>query len=250
MQINETHRADLRSWVESANEPGSDFPIQNLSYGIFHREGESPRAGVAIGESILDLTAALKAGLFDGAAATAAVLATGTTLNALMAADPILVTALRVRLSQILSAENPDRPRIAQMTASLLVPMADVRLELPAAIGSFTDFLTSIYHTECGGRITRPESPVPAPFRYMPIAYNGRATSVRASGEAVRRSNGQWRRPDGQVQFGPCQQLDFDRALPLYARDLPDPRARKSGSPRAPAGRVSRHSLRPTSWVP
>ena len=84
------------------------------------------------------------------------------------------------------------------MASSLLVPMDDAQLELPAVIGSFTDFLTSIYHTERGGRVTRPDSPVPAPFRYLPIAYNGRATSVRASGEPVRRPNGQWRTRGGQ----------------------------------------------------
>jgi fumarylacetoacetase len=216
MTLNDTHRADLRSWVESANAPDTDFPIQNLPYGIFHRAGEPPRGGVAIGDQILDLTAALKAGLFEGAAEATARLATGPALNTLMAADPAALRALRARLSQILSRENPDRPRIAQMANALLIPMTQAQLELPAAIGSFTDFLTSIYHTERGGRITRPESPVPAPFRHMPIAYNGRATSVRASGEAVRRSNGQWRRPDGEVQFGPCQQLDFELEVGMF----------------------------------
>jgi len=216
MQIDGTHRPDLRSWVESADEPGTDFPIQNLPYGIFRRQGEPARSGVAIGDQILDLTAALKAGLLQGPAEAAARLAAGPTLNALMAADPSALRALRARLSQILSAENPDRRRVMDMAASLLVPMAEAQLELPAAIGSFTDFLTSIYHTERGGRITRPESPVPAPFRYMPIAYNGRATSVRASGEAVRRPNGQWRRPDGHVQFGPCEQLDFELEVGMF----------------------------------
>jgi fumarylacetoacetase len=216
MTLNDTHRADLRSWVESANAPDTDFPIQNLPYGIFRRAGEPPRGGVAIGHQILDLTAALKAGLFEGAAEATARLASGPTLNALMAADLAALRALRARLSQVLSAETPDRPRVSQMADALLVPMAQAQLELPAAVGSFTDFLTSIYHTERGGRITRPDSPVPAPFRYMPIAYNGRATSVRASGEAVRRSNGQWRRPDGQVQFGPCQQLDFELEVGMF----------------------------------
>jgi fumarylacetoacetase len=183
MRLNETHHVGLRSWVESANEPQTDFPLQNLPYGIFRRDGEEPRGGVAIGDCILDLRAALKAGLFQGAAEEAAQLAVGPTLNALMAAAPALTSALRRSLSQILSADFADRRRVEPMVTSLLVPMSEVRLELPAAVGGFTDFLTSIYHTERGGRITRPDSPVPAPFRYLPIAYNGRASSVRASGE-------------------------------------------------------------------
>src|ERR1700746_1618930 len=109
MQLNETHRADLRSWVESANTLDTDFPIQNLPLGIFRRDGETPRAGVAIGDQILDLTAVLKAGLFESEAEAAARLATGPALNALMAADPRLHTALRRRLSQLLAADNPDR---------------------------------------------------------------------------------------------------------------------------------------------
>jgi fumarylacetoacetase len=122
MQLNETHRAGLRSWVESANAPDTDFPIQNLPFGVFHRGGDTPRGGVAIGDQILDVTAALKAGLFRDEAETAARLAAGPALNALMAADPRLHTALRRRLSQLLAADNPDRGRMAAMASSLLVP--------------------------------------------------------------------------------------------------------------------------------
>src|SRR5262249_42567474 len=154
--------------------------------------------------------------LFRGQAEAAARLATGATLNALMAAEPTAHAALRLRLSQILDADNPERPQIAETAGSLLVPMADAQFQLPVSIGRFTDFLNSMYHTDGGGRITRPESPVPAPFRYLPIAYNGRATSVRASGETVRRSNGQWRNPDGKVEFGPTRQLDFELELGFF----------------------------------
>jgi fumarylacetoacetase len=216
LRLNETHHIGLRSWVESANGPQTDFPLQNLPYGIFRLDGEEPRGGVAIGDCILDLRAALRAGLFQGAAEEAAQLAAGSTLNALMAAAPALASALRRRLSQILSADFADRRRIESMATSLLVPMSDVGLELPAAVEGFTDFLTSIYHTERGGRITRPDSPVPAAFRYLPIAYNGRASSVRASGEAVRRPNGQWRSADGQVRFGPSEQLDFELEVGMF----------------------------------
>jgi fumarylacetoacetase len=216
MQLNETHRRDLQSWVESANAPDSDFPVQNLPYGMFRLDGSDPRGGIAIGDYIFDLRSALKAGLFRGEAEAAAKLAMGPTLNPLIAAAPASHSALRAQVSRILAADNHDRKQIESQAGSLLVPMADAELELPAAIGSFTDFLTSIYHTERGGRITRPDSPVPPPFRHMPIAYNGRATSVRASGEAVRRPNGQWRTADGKVEFGPCKQLDFELELGTF----------------------------------
>ena len=170
--------------MESANDPGTDFPIQNLPYGVFQRAGEAPRGGVAIGDHILDLTAALKAGLFYGATEAAARLAAASTLNAFMAAGSAAQSALRRRISEILSADARDRAPIEKLASNLLIPMREVEMKLPASIGGFTDFLTSIYHTERGGRVTRPDSPIPAPFRHLPIAYNGRATSVRASGEA------------------------------------------------------------------
>lgn len=235
MQLNETHRTELRSWVESANSLNSDFPIQNLPYGVFRRDGRTPRVGIAIGDQILDLTAALNAGLLKGPAKTAAKLATGTTLNALMAAEPTLHTALRRQASKILAADNPDRAQLAAAAGTLLVPMAEAQLQLPAAIGSFTDFLTSIYHSERGGRVTRPDSPIPPPFRYLPIAYNSRATSLRASGEAVRRPNGQWSGPDDKIAFGPTRQLDFELELGFYVgrgNELGDPVAIDQASER------------------
>lgn len=215
-QINETHRADLRSWVESANDPATDFPIQNLPYGVFRRSGEVPRIGVAIGDHILDLQAAINANLFQGGAEESARLVTGSSLNRLMAAGPKVQSALRKRISEILAADGRGRAQIERLAGSLLVPMHEVEMKLPASIGSFTDFLTSIYHTERGGRVTRPDNPIPAPFRHLPIAYNGRATSVRASGEPVRRPNGQWRTADGQVKFGPCEQQDFELEVGVF----------------------------------
>jgi fumarylacetoacetase len=210
VQLNDTHRPGLRSWIESANDPETDFPIQNLPYGIFQRSGEAPRGGIAIGDQILDLAAAIDAGLFHGVVEPSARLASGRTLNAFMAAGLKAQTTLRKSISKLLSTDAPDRARLEKLARRILIPMSDVEMKLPAAIGSFTDFLTSIYHTERGGRVTRPDSPIPAPFRHLPIAYNGRATSVRASGEPVRRPNGQWKASDGQIKFGPTEQQDFE----------------------------------------
>ena len=214
-ELNRTHDPARRSWVERANLAGGDFPIQNLPFGVF-RNADGARTGIAIGDHILDLSATLAAGLFDGEARDAAHLASGASLNALMAAGNRMASALRARLSDLLWSDGRDAPRARQVADRLLVPMAGAEMLLPVKLGSFTDFLTSIYHTERGGRVTRPDNPVPPAFKYLPIAYNGRATSVRASAEPVRRPNVQWRNPEGKVEFGPCRQLDFELEVGMY----------------------------------
>jgi fumarylacetoacetase len=214
-KIDETNDPKRRSWVPDANEPGGDFPIQNLPYGVF-RQGNGPaRGGVAIGNHVFDLSAALRAELFEGDAKVAAEAASGATLNPLMALGSRYWSALRKRLSDILDSNNPDQGRLATMRGALLAPMSSVEMQLPAAIGNFTDFMASIHHTERGGRVLRPDNPVPENFRYVPIAYHSRASSVRPSGEAVRRPNGQFKTQDG-VTFGPCRQLDYELELGIF----------------------------------
>ncbi len=213
-QLNATHDPGRRSWVESAN-AGGDFPIQNLPLGVFHRGDGKRRGGVAIGDQVLDLGAALGAGLLSGRAEEAARGAVGPTLNPLMALGNDAASALRARLSDLLRIDGPECRR-AQSVAGLLVPQREATMVLPAEIGAFTDFLTSIYHTERSGRQTRPDNPLPPAFKHLPIAYNSRASSVRVSGEAVTRPNGQYRLPDGAVGFGPCRWLDFELELGAF----------------------------------
>jgi fumarylacetoacetase len=122
-------------------------------------------------------------------------------------------TALRHRLSELLLSGHD---RAARHVSRLIVSQRDATFHLPAAIGGFTDFFTSLFHTERGGRASRPENPVPLNFRYMPIAYNSRASSVRISGESIRRPLGQRRRSDGEVHFGPCESLDFELELGAF----------------------------------
>lgn len=224
-KLDETHDPARRSWVESANEAGADFPIQNLPFGIF-RQGSGPaRGGVAIGDSIFDLGAGLRANLFSGDAKIAAEAAAGPSLNALMALGRGYATTLRQRLSELLSADAPERGRLESMRDAVLVPMHSAQMLLPAMIGSFTDFMASIYHTERGGRALRPDNPVPENFRYVPIAYNSRASSVRVSGEPVLRPHGQFK-AGNEVVFGPCRQLDFELELGLFVgpgNDLGEP---------------------------
>lgn len=217
VELNATHDSARRSWIASANQADGDFPIQNLPFGVFRRRGEAARGGVAIGDRILDLAAVLEAGLLSGDAAEAARAAAGPVLNPLMGLGRRYASALRARLSDLLRADAPERARMEGVAERLLVPMDAAELLLPAAIGAFTDFLTSTYHTERGGRATRPDSPLPPNFKWLPVAYNSRASSVRVSGEAVRRPNGQTRPSDSEPPiFGPCRQLDFELELGLF----------------------------------
>ncbi|MGY3591384.1 fumarylacetoacetase [Bradyrhizobium sp. USDA 4341] len=207
-----THDPNRKSWVVSANEASTDFPIQNLPFCMFGRAGESRRAGVAVGADILDLDAAVELQLFNGEAAAAIRACKGESLNPIMAMVGPSATALRHRLSEVLVIGSDRMTHASQ----LLIPRREVQFHLPATIGGFTDFFTSLYHTERGGRASRPDNPVPLNFRYMPIAYNSRASSVRISGEPIRRPLGQRQRRDGAVHFGPCESLDFELELGAF----------------------------------
>jgi fumarylacetoacetase len=209
-RLNATHDPARRSWVPSASDPGGDFPIQNLPFGVFRRQGGEAQGGVAIGDRVFDLKAGLAAGLFSGIAAEAAAAAAGPRLNPLMALGNAHAAALRARLSDLLCDQGLERVRVEAMADRLLVPMAEIRLEMPAEIASFTDFFTSIFHAERGGRMRNPDSPLTPNFKYIPIGYNGRATSICVSGGGFKRPNGQYRDKDGGIRFGPEPRQDFE----------------------------------------
>jgi fumarylacetoacetase len=206
--VNETHDPTRRSFVDSANLPDSDFPIQNLPFGVFHPAGEQPRVGVAIGDQIVDVAAA--AGLFDGLAATAAQACNAPSLNALMALGPPAWSALRLSLSRELESGSGARLH------SHLVPMARADMRMPVAFRNFTDFFASIFHASNAGRLFRPDNPLMPNYKYVPVAYHSRASSVRISGTAVRRPNGQRRSAEGPPRFGPSQRLDFELELGAF----------------------------------
>jgi fumarylacetoacetase len=205
-RLDATHAPSLRSWVAAANAPGTDFPIQNLPFGVFQAAGGPARGGVAIGDRILDLGAALAAGLFEGPAAEAAHAGSGASLNPLLALGRPAATALRHRLSAILAEGSADRAR----AEPCLVPMDQAALLLPMQVGNFTDFMASRYHTGRLGRRRDPENPLPPSFLHLPIAYHSRATTVRVSGEPIARPHGQSAGPDGKPRFGPVLSLDFE----------------------------------------
>jgi len=214
--IDDTHSLRRRSWVTSAN-GHADFPIQNLPLGVFAPPGGAARGGVAIGDEIFDLAAALELGLFDGPAAQAGQAASGATLNPLFALGREARQALRHRVSDLLDANGPERARIEDTRGRILHRAGDCRLELPAAIGDYTDFFAGINHATNAGTLFRPDNPLMPNYKYVPIGYHGRASSIVASGADVRRPNGQ-RKPASEAvpSLGPSRNLDYELELGVW----------------------------------
>lgn len=214
--IDATHDFRRRSWIASAN-GHSDFPIQNLPFGVFSPPGERPRGGVAIGDEILDLAAASEAGLFAGLARDGAEVAAGEALNPLLALGTRVRTALRERLADLLDENGADAARAKDQRDRLFHRASDCTMHLPAQIGDFTDFFAGIHHATNAGRLARPDNPLLPNYKYVPIAYHGRASSIRPSGYELRRPRGQ-RKPaaDSSPTFGPSRNLDFELELGLW----------------------------------
>ena len=221
---NETHDPAMRSWVESANQPGCDFPIQNLPFGVFRAApGGEARVGVAIGNQVFDVSAAAERGLFspDDEACEAASACNAGALNRLMALEGRYWSALRKRIFQLLrhdaSAGAPDKPAVGLLgLAGLrervpLLPMAEVEMLLPAQMGDYTDFYASLYHAEKVGSMFRPDNPLLPNYKWLPVGYHGRASSLLPSGTPVRRPRGQVRSdPNAPPVFAPTQRLDYE----------------------------------------
>ncbi len=202
MKLDSTHDPALRSWVESANEAGCEFPIQNLPFGIFRRKGtkEAPRGGVAIGDQILDL-AALG-------------VRTGPTLNSLAAQGRPALRKLRRELSRLLGIKSPAHKRLQRH----LLPMKRAELFLPVAVGDYSDFYTGIHHATNVGRILRPDNPLLPNYKWVPIGYHGRASSIVVSGTPVRRPMGQLKPPDAPAPaFAASKRLDYEAELGFIA---------------------------------
>ena len=209
--IDDTHDPALTSWVESANGHG-DFPIQNLPLGIFSPPGKGPRAGIAIGDRILDLPALGISGILPGDARVAAQAASGRILNYLLALGSGPRRALRREVSRLLS-DPIHRATVEPM----LHDMEGATLHLPARIGDYTDFYVGIHHAANVGRLFRPDNPLLPNYKHVPIGYHGRASSVAVSGTPVRRPSGQRRAPDrDEPLFGPSERLDYELELGVW----------------------------------
>ena len=192
----------LRSWVASANDPDGDFPIQNLPFGRFRLQGKDGwRIGVAIGDRVLDLR---RAGLVDH-----------DDMRRLMALDRPSRVALRVALSQGL--EQGSSERATWQRGDVLLALEEVELGLPCEIGDYTDFYTGIHHATTVGKLFRPDNPLMPNYKWVPIGYHGRASSIGVSGQHFRRPLGQTLAPDGAAPaLGPSRRLDFELELGAF----------------------------------
>ena len=213
MPLDETHDPELRSWVRSANTPGADFPIQNLPIGVFAPRDADPRPGVAIGDAVLDLSACDAAGLFIGELQSISRACQTTTLNLLMALGPDMRRRLRRAVSGWLRAGSA----VESVLSHALHRQADVTMSLPAVIGDYTDFYASIFHATNVGRLLRPDEPLLPNYKYVPIGYHGRASSIVASGAPVRRPHGQVK-TDASMEPSvmPTRRLDYELELGAF----------------------------------
>ncbi|WP_313623263.1 fumarylacetoacetase [Achromobacter sp.] len=213
--INETHDPSLKSWVASANSEASDFPVQNLPYGSFRRKGtqESFRPGVAIGDQILDLAALAGKQPFEGLAADALAACATDSLNALMGLGQPHWSALRLALSRALR----EGAALRAVVEPLLVPQADAEFTTPARIGDYTDFYISVHHATAVGKQFRPDNPLLPNYKWVPIGYHGRASSIGVD-QKFPRPVGQTRPAnEGETpQFGPCARLDYELELGIF----------------------------------
>jgi fumarylacetoacetase len=208
--LDETHDERRRSWLTSANEPACDFPIQNLPYGVFHAGGSSSRIGIAIGDRVLDVAALAEGGLLDGLDEATRHACRASVLNDLMALGESRWRALRRRFVALLTEGATEASSVERS----LVRAGDVTLELPARIGDYTDFYASIHHATNVGRLLRPENPLLPNYKWLPVGYHGRASSVVESGRPVRRPFGQIL-PAGTdtPAFAPSRMLDYEMEL-------------------------------------
>src|SRR5579884_2822766 len=196
------------SWVVSANDGRTDFPLQNLPFGIFSTPGKDPCIGVAIGDSVLNLRACVEQGLFNSLNVRVQKACSEPVLNSLMALGRNTVSAVRQRVMELLAKDAPAGLR--NRIEPLLLSIDRVTMHLPAAIGDYTDFYASIYHATNVGRLFRPDNPLLPNYEYVPIGYHGRASSIVISGKDVKRPKGQIKSADMSVPgFGPSRLLDY-----------------------------------------
>ncbi len=213
--LNQTHNPDLTSWVESANSGKTDFPIQNLPFAIFRRadSNEDFRAGVAIGDQVLDLAAARKTGVFTGVAQAAIAVCDSPELNGLMGMGKDTWSALRLSLSNALASGSNTQSKLTDC----LISQDDVEYSMPCRIGDYTDFYTSIHHATSVGKLFRPDNPLLPNYKWLPIGYHGRSSSIDVSGQTFKRPKGQLKAPDAAAPiFAPCKRMDYEMEVGIF----------------------------------
>ena len=214
-RVNETHDVTLTSWVVSANGDDSDFPIQNLPFAVFRGKGSAERfrGGVAIGDQVLDLAAAKESKAFVGMARDAIGAAAQSTLNDFMGMGGEAWSALRLALSRALRSGSPEEDVLSRC----LIPQANVEYGLPCRIGDYTDFYSSVYHATAVGSLFRPDAPLLPNYKWIPVGYHGRASSIRLSGHGFPRPVGQTLSTHAaEPSVGPCRRLDYEVELGMF----------------------------------
>jgi len=205
----------MRSWVESANLPDADFPLENLPYGVLRHAGKK-QIGVAIGDQVLDLKACADHALLPDLSPQATAACSGENLNALMSLGPAVWSLLRRQITALLDADIATGKTRAQVR-SFLLSMRDVEMQLPAQIGDYTDFYASIHHATRVGRLFRPDNPLLPNYKYVPIGYHGRASSIVVSGTQIRRPGGQTKPSTAaEPAFGPSLSLDYELEMGIF----------------------------------
>lgn len=215
IQINETHDPALTSWIPSANDSKTDFPIQNLPFAIFRRKGseEAWRGGVAIGDQVVDLVAAVDADVFGGDALVPARAATEATLNHLMSLGSAAASTLRAALSKLLRAGAEQQSTLA----ACLVPQAEAEYNLPTRIGDYTDFYTSVHHATNIGSLFRPDNPLMPNYKWIPIGYHGRSSSIGVSPQNFQRPCGQVKPADADApHVQASERVDIELELGVF----------------------------------
>lgn len=213
--LDETHDPQTQSWVESANAAGTDFPIQNLPFGVFRRRNSGlARVGVAIGDLVIDLAGVANEPSLELADVATAEACRAGALNDLMALGTGPRRALRKRLHALLRKGVPALDQ--QALTRHLFRQVDVEMVLPAVIGDYTDFYASIFHATNVGRLFRPDNPLLPNYKYLPIGYHGRASSLVTSGTSVRRPSGQTREGNAGPVFGPTRALDYELEVGFF----------------------------------
>ncbi|WP_109489338.1 fumarylacetoacetase [Occallatibacter savannae] len=204
----------LKSWVESANLPGCDFPLENLPYGAFSHGGER-RIGIAIGDQALDIRACIEEELLGPLSSEIAEACSASALNALMALGTAAWSALRRQLTSLLGSHAA--PETQEKARRHLLPMQSVQMEVPAQVGDYTDFYASIHHATRVGKLFRPDNPLLPNYKYIPIGYHGRASSIVASGTEIRRPSGQVKpASSAEPAFGPSRSLDYELEVGIF----------------------------------
>lgn len=215
-RLNETHDPALKSWLSSANDDAIGFPIQHLPFAVMRQQSTSQayRPGVAIGDQIIDLAGLDAAKPFEGKAAEALAACKGSNLNALMELGDSHWSALRLALSRALRKDSP----LQKIIEPLLIAQASAEFTMPAKVGDYTDFYISIHHATAGGKQMRPDAPLLPNYKWVPIGYHGRASSLVVSGHDVPRPVGQLKpaTPEGEPAFGPCQRLDYELEMGVF----------------------------------